>query len=303
MSEQSSVATAGFGLARRPNALQRIGKGALTFARKKPLGAICAVVLIIFALTAVFANQVDRYSPTVQQSGQSLKSPSAEHWLGTDHLGRDIWSRIVHGARISVTVGFAAVLIGKLGGVTLGLISGYRGGRLDLFIQRVVDAWLAFPSIVLLLAIVTMLGPSLFNVILAIGVGSMPGTTRLVRSTVLSAKENDYVTAARALGAQEGRILFRHILPNVMAPIIVSASVTLGAAILAESSLSFLGLGVPPPAPSWGGMLSREGREYMIINPLLAVWPGLAITLVVMAFNLLGDALRDVWDPRLRGSR
>ena len=148
-----------------------------------------------------------------------------------------------------------------------------------------------------------MLGPSLYNVIFAIGIASMPGTTRLVRSTVLSAKENDYILAARALGAREPRILFRHILPNITAPIIVSASVTLGAAILAESSLSFLGLGVPPPAPSWGGMLSREGRQYMMVNPLLAIWPGMAITLVVMSFNLLGDALRDVWDPRLRGSR
>jgi peptide/nickel transport system permease protein len=303
MAQQAPAAAGGLVLTRRKNPVVGAAKGLRDFAKKKPLGAICLGVLVLFWLTAIFANQIDRYDPTVQLSGQALKGISSEHWLGTDHLGRDLWSRLVHGARISVTVGFAAVMIGKAGGVTLGLISGFRGGKLDLFIQRFVDAWLAFPNIILLLAVVTMLGPSLMNVIFAIGVASMPGTTRLVRSTVLSAKENDYVMAARALGAREPRILFRHILPNVTAPIIVSASVTLGAAILAESSLSFLGLGIPPPAPSWGGMLSREGREYMMINPTLAIWPGLAITTVVMAFNLLGDALRDVWDPRLRGSR
>jgi peptide/nickel transport system permease protein len=302
MSQQSTAALGS--LARpRANFAVRVWKGYWTFAKKKPVGAISLVVLIIFGLTALFADQIAQHSPTVQLSGQSFKGPSADHWLGTDHMGRDLFARIVYGARISITVGFAALLLGKAGGVTLGMVSGYFGGRFDLAVQRFVDAWQTFPSIVLLLAIVTMLGPSLLNVVVAIGIGSMPGTTRVIRSAVLSVKENDYILAAKALGARSPRIIFMHVFPNVTAFVIISASVTLGGVILAESSLSFLGLGVPPPTPTWGGMLSREGREFMIVSPLLGVWPGLAITTVVMSFNLLGDALRDMWDPRLRGSR
>ena len=254
------------------------------------------VILIMFA-AALFAPFVARYDPLSQHAGRILEKPSLEFWMGTDHLGRDIYSRIVHGAKVSITVGFVSVAIGTAGGALIGLVSGFQGGKLDLYVQRFVDAWIAFPGLVLILVLVSMLGPSLLNVSIAIGIGSMPGTSRLVRSAVLSTKENEYIVAATAIGASRVRVGARHILPNVMAPII-----SLGAAILAESSLSFLGLGVPPPAPTWGGMLSREGREFMIIQPLLGLWPGIAITAVVMAFNLFGDALRDVWDPRLRGA-
>jgi len=278
-------------------------KGAISFTKKKPLGAICFVALMIFVFTAAFCTQIARYGPDVTHPLEALLPPSGKYWFGTDPLGRDLFSRIVYGARVSITVGFCSVGIGITGGTIIGLNSGYRGGKLDLLFQRFIDGWQAFPSLTVLLALVTVLGPSLINVCLAIGFGSMPGSSRIVRATVLSTKQNDYILAAKSLGAGDTRILFKHILPNVMAPIIVIATVALGGAILAESSLSFLGLGVPPPNPTWGGMLSNDGRQYMLIDPWIGLWPGLAIMFVVMSFNLFGDALRDVWDPRLRGSK
>ena len=271
------------------------------FARRRPLGGVSGVVILVMFAAAIFAPWVARADPFFQNSGRILEGPSWEFWMGTDHVGRDIYSRIVHGAKVSITVGFVAVAVGTGGGALIGLVSGFQGGKLDLYVQRFIDAWIAFPGLVLILVLVSMLGPSLLNVSLAIGIGSIPGTSRLVRSAVLSTRENEYIVAATAIGASRIRVGARHILPNVMAPIIIVSTVSLGGAILAESSLSFLGLGVPPPAPTWGGMLSREGREFMIIQPLLGLWPGIAITSVVMAFNLFGDALRDVWDPRLRG--
>ena len=286
-----------------PSIPSRVGGGLWTFARRKPLGAICAVILAVFVLTSAFATVVAPHDPLKQNGGRTIEGSSREFWMGTDHLGRDIFSRILYGAKISITVGIAAVCVGTSMGSTLGLISGYRGGKLDLYIQRLVDAWIAFPGLILTLTLVSMLGASLINVCIAIGIASIPGTSRLVRSTVLAVKQNDFILAARALGAGDPRIVIRHVLPNVMAPIIIAGTVSLGGAILAESTLSFLGMGVPPPAPTWGGMLSREGREFMLIQPGLALWPGFAITSVVMAFNLFGDALRDVWDPRLRGSK
>ena len=284
------------------NPLNRAVRASRDFVRRRPLGGVSAVIILIMFAAALFAPFVARYDPLSQHAGRILEKPSLEFWMGTDHLGRDIYSRIIHGAKVSITVGFVSVAIGTAGGALIGLVSGFQGGKLDLYVQRFVDAWIAFPGLVLILVLVSMLGPSLLNVSIAIGIGSMPGTSRLVRSAVLSTKENEYIVAATAIGASRVRVGARHILPNVMAPIIIVATVSLGAAILAESSLSFLGLGVPPPAPTWGGMLSREGREFMIIQPLLGLWPGIAITAVVMAFNLFGDALRDVWDPRLRGA-
>ena len=284
------------------NPLNRAVRASRDFIRRRPLGGVSAVIILIMFAAALFAPVVARYDPLSQHAGRILEKPSLEFWMGTDHLGRDIYSRIIHGAKVSITVGFVSVAIGTVGGALIGLVSGFQGGKLDLYVQRFVDAWIAFPGLVLILVLVSMLGPSLVNVSIAIGIGSMPGTSRLVRSAVLSTKENEYIVAATAIGASRVRVGARHILPNVMAPIIIVATVSLGAAILAESSLSFLGLGVPPPAPTWGGMLSREGREFMIIQPLLGLWPGIAITAVVMAFNLFGDALRDVWDPRLRGA-
>ena len=277
------------------------GQTSRTFIKRRPLGGVSGIVILVLVVVALFAPQVARYDPMAQHAGRILEGPSWEFWMGTDHLGRDVYSRLVHGARVSIIVGFTAVALGIVVGSLIGLVSGYQGGKFDLYIQRLVDAWIAFPGLVLILVLVSMLGPSLINVSIAIGIGTMPGTSRVVRSAVLATKENEYVLAAYAVGASKLRIGARHILPNVMAPIIIVATVSLGTAILAEASLSFLGLGVPPPAPTWGGMLSREGREFMIIQPMLALWPGIAITTVVMAFNLFGDALRDVWDPRLRG--
>ncbi len=277
------------------------GPATRTFIKRRPLGGVSGIVILVLVVVALFAPQVARTDPMAQHAGRILEASSWEFWMGTDHLGRDVYSRLVHGARGSIIVGFSAVALGTIGGSLIGLVSGYQGGRFDLYVQRGVDAWIAFPGLVLILVLVSMLGPSLINVAIAIGIGTIPGTSRVVRSAVLSAKENEYVLAAYAVGASRMRIGARHILPNVMAPIIIVSTVSLGTAILAEASLSFLGLGVPPPAPTWGGMLSREGREFMIIQPMLALWPGVAITTVVMAFNLFGDALRDVWDPRLRG--
>lgn len=295
--------TAALAVARPANRLViEAGQTSRSFIKRRPLGGISGIVILVMILVALFAPLVARYDPMVQHGGRILEWPSWEFWMGTDHLGRDIYSRVVHGTRVSITVGFVAVAIGTTGGSLIGLVSAFQGGKFDLYVQRFVDAWIAFPGLVLILVLVSMLGPSLLNVSVAIGIGTIPSTSRIVRSAVLTIKQNEYVLAAHAVGASSIRIGARHILPNVTAPIIIISTVSLGGAILAESSLSFLGLGVPPPAPTWGGMLSREGREYMLIQPLLGIWPGLAITTVVMAFNLFGDALRDVWDPRLRGA-
>jgi peptide/nickel transport system permease protein len=295
--------TAALAVARPANRLvMKAGQTSRSFIKRRPLGGISGIVILVMILVALFAPLVARYDPMVQHGGRILEWPSWEFWMGTDHLGRDIYSRVVHGTRVSITVGFVAVAIGTTGGSLIGLVSAFQGGKFDLYVQRFVDAWIAFPGLVLILVLVSMLGPSLLNVSVAIGIGTIPSTSRIVRSAVLTIKQNEYVLAAHAVGASSIRIGVRHILPNVTAPIIIISTVSLGGAILAESSLSFLGLGVPPPAPTWGGMLSREGREYMLIQPLLGIWPGLAITTVVMAFNLFGDALRDVWDPRLRGA-
>ncbi len=294
--------TAALAVARPANRLViEAGQTSRSFIKRRPLGGISGIVILVMILVALFAPLVARYDPMVQHGGRILEWPSWEFWMGTDHLGRDIYSRVVHGTRVSITVGFVAVAIGTTGGSLIGLVSAFQGGKFDLYVQRFVDAWIAFPGLVLILVLVSMLGPSLLNVSVAIGIGTIPSTSRIVRSAVLTIKQNEYVLAAHAVGASSIRIGARHILPNVTAPIIIISTVSLGGAILAESSLSFLGLGVPPPAPTWGGMLSREGREYMIIQPLLGLWPGSAITTVVMAFHLFGDALRDVWDPRLRG--
>ena len=299
----TSWRTAALAVTRPANRLvMEAGQTSRSFIKRRPLGGISGIVIVVMILVALLAPLVARYDPMVQHGGRILEGPSWEFWMGTDHLGRDIYSRVVHGARVSITVGFVAVAIGTTGGSLIGLVSAFQGGKFDLYVQRFVDAWIAFPGLVLILVLVSMLGPSLLNVSIAIGIGTVPSTSRIVRSAVLTTKENEYVLAAHAVGASSIRIGARHILPNVTAPIIIISTVSLGGAILAESSLSFLGLGVPPPAPTWGGMLSREGREYMIIQPLLGLWPGLAITTVVMAFNLFGDALRDVWDPRLRGA-
>ena len=273
------------------------------FVRRKPLGAAGLFLIIILVLTALLAPIVATHDPEAAVVRQRLQPPSSLHFLGTDGFGRDVFSRIVYGSQGSLYVGLVAVLLGTALGSLLGLLSGYFGGGFDFLVQRLMDILLAFPMIVLALAILSALGSSLFNVIVALGIVLTPSANRVVRGSVLSARENQYVEAARAIGCGHIRIVFTHILPNVAAPIIVLASITLGLAILVEASLSFLGLGPPPPTPTWGGMLSVEGRRFFERAWWLAVFPGLAISLAVLSFNLFGDALRDIWDPRLRGTR
>lgn len=267
---------------------------------RKPLGAFGLVLVCLQLFAAGFAPVIAPYDPYEQYYDRIMVRPSLEHLFGTDNFGRDLFSRVVWGAQISIKVGVVAVSIGTLLGSILGIISGYMGQKLDMVLQRIMDGWMAFPSIILALSIVAVLGPGELNVMVAIGLSQVPPANRVVRGAVLAEKSNLYIEAARAMSSSEMRIMFRHILPNVVAPMIVLATIALGQAILSEAALSFLGVGVQPPKPAWGSMLSGHSRTYMLVAPWLAVFPGLAIFLTVMGWNLLGDALRDAWDPRLR---
>ena len=272
------------------------------FCRKKPLGAAGGVIMLVILLTAVFADQLQTYDPIATDAAQSLAPPSWEHWLGSDHLGRDIYSRIVHGARVSLMVGVASTLMGSVLGGIIGLLSAYAGGKTDLVTQRFMDILQGLPLLVLALVMSAALGPSIGNVILAISIPIIPRAARVIRASVLTIREMQYVEAARAIGLRHLRIAFRHILPNTMGPFIVLATAQLGGAILVEAALSFLGVGVPEPYPSWGRMLSVSAAEYAQKAPWLVLFPGVAISLAVFGSNLLGDALRDTLDPRLRGA-
>jgi len=264
---------------------------------------LALAILALFALVAVFANQVQRYDPINYQSYASAnQGPSLEHWFGTDYLGRDTWSRLVHGSRISLFVGVISVGVGLIVGVLVGVSAGYLGGKVDALLMRCTDAIWAFPALMLALAITSALGRGVVNSMIAIGIVGIPFYARLARASTLAAREFDYTLAARALGANTPRILARHILPNIAAPLIVQASLGLGTAIITEASLSFLGVGVQPPTPSWGLEL-RTGYQYLELNPVVAIIPGVLIFLTVLAFNFLGDGLRTALDPRLaRGS-
>ena len=273
----------------------------LRLARRKPLGAIGAIIVVGLMVLAVFADHIAPYPYDHAISGARMKPPSAQFWMGTDNLARDIWSRVVYGARISITVGFATVALVTVLATLIGLSSAYVGGVYDVVVQRVVDAWMSFPALVIVLSMLAALGPGLINLILALGILGAAGTSRVIRGATLAALQHPYVEAARALGSGHLRIVLRHVLPNVTATIIILATVALGTVILAESALSFLGFGVPPPYPSWGGMLAGSGRSFMYHAPWMALCPGAAISLAVFGFNMLGDALRDVLDPRLRG--
>jgi len=272
------------------------------FARKKPLGAAGGVLMLVMLVTAVFADVLQTHDPVATNAAYTLGAPNAEHWLGTDHLGRDIYSRIVHGARVSLVVGVASTLLGSVLGGIIGLLSGYVGGKSDLVTQRVLDILQGLPLLVLALVMSAALGPAIHNVIIAISIPIVPRAARVIRASVLSIREMQYVEAARALGVRHVRIAFRHILPNTIGPFIVLCTAQLGSAILVEATLSFLTLGVPEPYPSWGRMLSVSAAEYAQKAPHLVLFPGVAISLVVFGSNLLGDALRDTLDPRLRGS-
>jgi peptide/nickel transport system permease protein len=269
-------------------------------ARRYPLGAIGAVIVLTFVFTAVFANFIAPFDPTSTDSKASLARPGGVFWLGADFMGRDMFSRIVYGARISLAVGLGATLMGGILGVSIGLMSGYLGGGFDLLMQRLMDIMQSLPLLVMALVMAAALGPSLQNTIIAIAIPLVPSVARVVRSSTLSLREQPFVEAARAVGMGELRIAVRHVLPNTLAPLIVLGTAQLGSAILVEASLSFLGLGIPEPYPSWGRMLSESAAEYVRTAPWLVIFPGVAISMTVFGTNLLGDALRDILDPRQR---
>jgi ABC-type dipeptide/oligopeptide/nickel transport system permease subunit len=270
--------------------------------RRKKVGLASLIFVALLVVLAILAPVLQTHDPVRNDLRAVLVGPSVDHYFGTDPNGRDVFSRLVGGARVSIFVGFAAVGFGITAAVLIGVISGFAGGAADYIIQRIMDAVMAIPGLILLLAVVSVLEPSLTNLVIALCIFVVPGTVRVVRGEVLVARQYDYVDAARALGASTQRMMFRHILPNVMAPILIIASVTVGQAILIEASLGFLGLGIPPPDPTWGNMLSGANRRYMVDAPWLVIAPGLAISLTVLSFNMLGDALRDILDPRMRGT-
>ena len=268
--------------------------------KEKPLGTVGGIITIILLLTGIFAPWLAPYSPAAL-SGPPLLPPSAHFWLGTDDLGRDLLSRIIYGARISVIVGLGASILASIIETILGILTGYIGGAFDLIVQRFVDAVMCFPGLILMMVIISIIGPGELQLILVLGISWGITGSRVIRGATLTIKENMYVQSATALGAPTSKILTRHILPNITALIIIQFTIRVPQIILTEASLSFLGYGIPPPAPSWGSMLSGTARTYMFIAPWMVIWPGLALSIVVYGVNMFGDALRDLLDPRLRG--
>jgi len=269
--------------------------------REKPLGTVGGVIVLVLFVVGICADLIAPYGMNQTHLIDSLSPPSAKYILGTDQLGRDLFTRIVYGARISMYVGLGVTALAGIISTIVGMVSGFLGGKFDLVIQRIVDAWMCFPPLFIILAVMAVVGPGLVQVILVLGVLYGVGRSRVVRGAVIGIKENVYVEAARATGCPTSGLLLRHVLPNVTAPIIILLTTTMGAAIIAEASMSFLGFGIPPPTPSWGGMLSTDGRKYMLRAPWMALWPGLVLAVVVWGINMLGDAVRDILDPRLRG--
>ena len=269
--------------------------------REQPLGTAGGIVILVLVLVSIFADSLAPYRYEEIHLRDRLQAPSAAYLLGTDHVGRDLLSRLIHGARLSLTVGLAATALNVVVAVLIGGTTGFIGGRLDLVTQRFVDAWMAFPGLLLLLTIMSIAGRGMLQIIIVLGVSGGIPASRVVRGAVLGVKENAYFQAAQAIGSSRRRSLLRHVLPNIAAPIIIIFSINVGGVIMAEAALSFLGFGLPPDIPSWGGMLSREGRQYMEMAPHLALWPGVCLTVVVYSLNMFGDAVRDLLDPRLRG--
>jgi len=274
---------------------------ALRVIQRKPLGVAGGLIVAALLAMGVLADLIAPYGYADTSLLRTLQKPSPEHIFGTDDLGRDMFSRVVYGARISVIIGLSAVTLGMIGALALGVLSAYVGGHTDLIIQRLVDGWISFPSLVILLTLVSVFQPGILTLVVALALGEIFRGSRVFRASVLTVINQSYVEAARALGCTHSRIILRYILPNIMAVVLVLATVGLGAVILAEATLSFLGFGIPPPYPSWGRMLSGQGALYFYAAPWVAIFPGLAISLAVFAFNMFGDALRDLLDPRLRG--
>lgn len=277
-----------------------LGSRAWAMVRSQPLGMAGGLIVLVMVLAAIFAPWIAPYDPELNDFSAMLSPPGGDHWLGTDEFGRDIFSRLVWGARTAMLVGFSCALIGSTAGLLIGVASAYFGGKVDILLQRVIDVLIAFPAIILALAIVTVLGTGTQNVIIAITIPLIPNCARVVRSSALAIREIPYVDAARALGFGHARIVLRHMSPNVMAPYLIMMTTFLGQAILAEASLSFLGLGVQEPIAAWGLMLQGGAQEYAESAPWVPIFPGIAISLAVFGFNLFGDALRDLLDPRLR---
>lgn len=275
--------------------------GLVKLVTKKPLGLVGGIIVLVMFGTGIFAPVLAPYDYGEIHLGDRLGAPSSQYLLGTDALGRDTLSRVIYGARISMLIGLGATSLSVVVSSAIGGVSGFLGGKFDLTVQRFVDAWMCFPWLIIMITIMSIVGTGVGQLILVLGVSGGIGGSRVVRSAVIGIKQNVYVEASQAVGCTTTRILTRHILPNIMAPIIILFSVGMGGVILAEASLSFLGYGVPPPHPSWGAMLSTEGRAYMLHAPWLAFWPGLALSVAVFGINVFGDALRDLLDPRLRG--
>jgi peptide/nickel transport system permease protein len=300
--ESSSIAVSPGALLADRKPRRAIWRHLVRFARRKPLGAFGAIVAVILIVVAVFAPFIATHDPAETNGALVYAPPGSQLLLGGDQLGRDVFSRLVYGARISLYAGLLSAFIGATIGMVVGIASVHFGGKTDLIIQRIIDTMMAFPPLILAIAIMAALGASLNNVVIALSIAYIPSAARVLRSQALAIKEMDYILAARAIGANHGRIIFRCMIPNCLALYIVLVSVFLGTAIVAEATLSFLGIGVPPDVPSWGGMLNGAAQTYVHLAPWLGVFPGLAIAIVVFAWNLLGDALRDVLDPRLRGT-
>ena len=284
-----------------PKRRSRLADFFVRLLKEKPLGMFSGVIILLLILLAIFAGSLAPYPFDQLNLADRLQGYSTTHLLGTDQLGRDLLSRMIYGARISLVVGLAATTLNVVVATLIGGASGFLGGKVDLVVQRFVDAWMAFPGLLLLLTIMSIAGPGLPQIIVVLGIAGGIGTSRVVRGAVIAIKEDDYFLAAKAVGVSTTRILARHLLPNIVAPLIIIFSINVGGVILAEASLSFLGFGLPIQIPSWGGMLSREGRRFMEQAAHLALWPGLCLTIVVYSLNMLGDAMRDLLDPRLRG--
>lgn len=303
--EQSGVTPRDVLVMRRPvpSATVRSWRWTISFIRNKPLGAIGGIIVVFLILVAVLAPILTPYDPIQVRADWRLFPPETAHPFGADEQGRDVLSRVLFGARVSLYVALGTVVINTLIASAVGILSGYLGGTFDSLTQRIVDAIMAFPFLILMLTLMMMFGSSMENLFIALGFVLGVKNARVVRAAVLSLKENAYIDAARAIGSSGMRIMVHHLLPNTFAPLIVIASLTWAQAILAESSLSFLGFGVPPPDPSWGRMISGKGRELMEQAPWIALFPGIALSLTVFGFSMLGDALRDVLDPRLKGTQ